>query len=79
MSRGPKVNEAFLTSKGQVTIPAEIRRSMKLKPRDRVVFTRLSDGTLMVRVKNKSVVDLIGILPKPKRKVRIEDMRFGKR
>jgi len=79
MSREPKVSEAFLTSKGQVTIPAEIRRSMKLKPRDRVVFTRLSDGTLMVRVKNKSVVDLIGILPKPKRKVRIEDMRFGKR
>jgi AbrB family looped-hinge helix DNA binding protein len=79
MSKELKVNEAFLTSKGQVTIPAEIRRSMKLKPRDRVVFTRLSDGTLVVRAKNKSVADLMGILPKPKRKVRIEDMRFGKR
>jgi len=55
MSREPKVNEAFLTSKGRVTIPAEIRRSMKLKPRDRVVFTRLSDGTLVVRAKNRRV------------------------
>jgi hypothetical protein len=52
---------------------------MKLKPRDRVVFTQLSNGTLVVRVKNKSVTDIFGILPKPRRKVRIEDMRFGKR
>jgi len=73
------MNEAFLTSKGQVTIPVEIRRLMKLKPRDRIVFNRLSNGTILIRVKNKSIADLIGILPKPKRKVRIEDMRFGKR
>lgn len=79
MGKESKVNEAIMTSKGQVTIPVEIRRSMKLKPRDRVVFTRLTDGTLVVRVKNKSVADLMGFLPKPKRKVRIQDMRFGKR
>jgi antitoxin PrlF len=78
-SKESRVNEAILTSRGQVTIPLEIRKSMKLKPRDRIVFTRLTDGTLVVRVKNKSVADLMGILPKPKRKVRIQDMRFGRR
>jgi bifunctional DNA-binding transcriptional regulator/antitoxin component of YhaV-PrlF toxin-antitoxin module len=63
----------------QIREDPEFKRSMKLKPKDRVVFTRLSDGTLVVRAKNKSVADLMGILPKPKRKVRVEDMRFGKR
>ncbi len=29
--------EAALTSKGQITIPAEIRRQMKLGPQDRVI------------------------------------------
>jgi AbrB family looped-hinge helix DNA binding protein len=79
MRKEPRVNEAFLTSKGQVTIPAEIRRSMKLKPRDRVVFNRLSNGTILIRVKNRSIADVIGILPKPRRKVRVEDMRLGNR
>lgn len=79
MKKESKVNEVMLTRRGQITIPVAIRKSMKLKPRDRVVFTQLSNGTLVVRVKNKSVTDIFGILPKPKRKVRVEDMRFGKR
>jgi AbrB family looped-hinge helix DNA binding protein len=79
MKKESRVNEVMLTRRGQVTIPVAIRKSMKLKPRDRVVFTQLSNGTLVVRVKNKSVTDIFGILPKPRRKVRIEDMRFGKR
>ena len=31
--------EATITSKGQITIPVEIRRQMNLAPQDRVVFT----------------------------------------
>ena len=32
--------EATLTSKGQVTIPADIRRWLKLHASDRITFTR---------------------------------------
>lgn len=34
-----------VTKKGQVTIPAAVRRAMGVKPGDRVEFTALSDST----------------------------------
>ena len=37
-----------LTSKGQVTIPVEIRRALALQPRDRVEFA-IVNGTATVR------------------------------
>ncbi|MBI2913877.1 MAG: AbrB/MazE/SpoVT family DNA-binding domain-containing protein [Chloroflexi bacterium] len=44
-----------VTSKGQVTIPVEIRRALGLKARDRVAFT-LVDGAATVR-RAESVID----------------------
>lgn len=73
------MSEAAITSKGQITIPVGIRKSMRLKAQDRVVFTRLADGTVVMRAKVRSIADLAGCVPKPARKVRIEDMRFGGR
>ena len=73
------MSEAAVTSKGQITIPVAIRKSMRLKAQDRVVFTRLADGTVVMRAKVQSIADLAGSVPKPTRKVRIEDMRFGGR
>ncbi len=71
------MSEAAVTSKGQITIPVGIRKSMRLKAQDRVVFTRLADGTVVMRAKVRSIADLAGSVPKPTRKVRIADMRFG--
>jgi antitoxin PrlF len=59
---------ATLTSKGQTTIPKEIRDSMGLKPGDRMTFTLMPDGTVVMRVKTKSVMDLAGLLRKKGRK-----------
>ena len=59
---------ATLTSKGQTTIPKEIRDSMGLQPRDRMTFTLMPDGTVVMRVKTKSVMDLAGLLRKKGRK-----------
>jgi antitoxin PrlF len=72
---------ATVTSKGQVTIPADIRRSMNLVAGQQVVFTQLSDGTTVMRAKTRSVADSLGML-KPngsKRKVAIKDMNIGRR
>lgn len=37
-----------VTSKGQVTIPVELRRALGIKPRDRVIF-ELVDGVIQLR------------------------------
>ncbi|MFC4311757.1 AbrB/MazE/SpoVT family DNA-binding domain-containing protein [Steroidobacter flavus] len=52
--------DAILTSKGQATIPKEIREGLRMKAGDRMTFTLLSDGTALMRVKNKSAMDVAG-------------------
>lgn len=49
---------ATVTSKGQTTIPKDIRSAANLKPGDRIHFTVLEDGTIIVRVKNRSIRDI---------------------
>ena len=60
--------DATLTSKGQTTIPKEIRDSLGMKPGDRMTFTLMPDGTVVMRVKSKSVTKLAGMLQKKGRK-----------
>jgi antitoxin PrlF len=67
--------DATLTSKGQTTIPKEIRESLGIKPGDRMTFTLMPDGTVVMRVKNGSMMRLAGALHKKGRKpVSIEKM-----
>jgi len=64
-----------LTSKGQTTIPKEIRDSLGMKPGDRMTFTLMPGGTVVMRLKSKSILELAGILHKKGRKaVSIEQM-----
>jgi len=64
---------ATLTSKGQATIPREIRMAARLKTGDRIHFTVLADGTIIMRVKNRSIRD-IAIKPPARKRVSIEQM-----
>jgi antitoxin PrlF len=67
--------ESTLTSKGQTTVPKAIRESLRLKPGDRITFTPMPDGTVLMRVKNKSVMNLAGSLRRRRRKaLRIEEL-----
>lgn len=59
---------ATLTSKGQTTIPKEIRDSLGMKPGDRMTFTLMPDATVVMRVKTKSIGDLAGVLQRKGRK-----------
>jgi antitoxin PrlF len=60
--------DATLTSKGQTTIPKEIRDSLHMKEGDLMTFTLLPDGTVLMRVKNKSAMGVAGRLHKKGRK-----------
>lgn len=70
------MTESTITAKGQTTVPADIRQIIGGVPGTRLVWHVLSDGRLFVRVKNKSVMNLKGMLtPTEVKHVSIEDMR----
>jgi AbrB family looped-hinge helix DNA binding protein len=75
------MSEATMTSKGQVTIPVDIRKALGLNAGERVVFTQLDDGTTIMRAKTRSILDLKGMLKAAngvERKVGIRDMNIGR-
>jgi AbrB family looped-hinge helix DNA binding protein len=53
--------EATMTSKGQITVPKEVRDELRLDMGDRVYFVR-ADGGFLFKPKNLSIMDLRGIL-----------------
>lgn len=53
-----------MTSKGQTTVPQEIRELLKLKPGDRIRYV-VRNGDVMIKAKNKRLIDLAGILHRP--------------
>jgi AbrB family looped-hinge helix DNA binding protein len=67
--------ESTLTSKGQVTVPREIRDRLGLESGDKLAFTLLSDGTVVMRAKTRRLIDLAGSLTRPGQpKVSIREM-----
>jgi antitoxin PrlF len=72
------MSEATLTSKGQTTIPVDIRQFLGVQAQDRLSFTPMPDGTVVLRAKNRSLADLKGLLkPSPGRAVAQADGRAG--
>jgi antitoxin PrlF len=68
------MSEARMTSKGQITVPKDVRLKLNLKPGDRVLFIIEDDGTARVRAVNKDISSLRGILPPPKRNGTLEEI-----
>ena len=58
-------SETRLASKGRVTVPREIRDRLGLKLGDKLTFTMLSDGTVVMRAKTRSLIELAGSLTRP--------------
>jgi AbrB family looped-hinge helix DNA binding protein len=73
-SKGIAMSTATLTSKGQTTIPKEVRERLNLKPGDRLDFIFDEDGTLRVVPLNVRLDDLKSILPAPKRVLSNEEL-----
>ena len=58
---------ARMNSKGQTTVPKDVRAAANIKPGDRIHFTVLEDRTIIVRVKNRSIRDIALKTPGRKR------------
>jgi antitoxin PrlF len=66
---------ATITSKGQITIPAEVRLELNLGTGDRIAFERSPTGGFFFNpVKKVSVTALKGMFGKPSKTVSIEEM-----
>ena len=59
---------ATMTSKGQVTIPKEVRETLRLNNGDRIDFVCTSQGEVVLRPVTKRVEDVYGKLYRPDRK-----------
>ncbi|HZZ91181.1 MAG TPA: AbrB/MazE/SpoVT family DNA-binding domain-containing protein [Usitatibacter sp.] len=66
---------ATLTTKGQITIPKEVRERLGVEAGDRLEFVEQERGVYKVVAATKDVRHLKGIVPKPPRPVSIEDMK----
>ena len=53
---------AKVTSKGQITIPVEVRKAMGLEPGAKVMFFPNSEGDFIMRIRTGSIMDLRGLL-----------------
>ena len=53
---------ATVTSKGQITIPADIRTAFHIAPGDQIVFFTRMDGALGARVRKKKAGAAYGLL-----------------
>lgn len=62
------MSESTITAKGQTTVPLQIRESVGAAPGTRLVWHVMPDGALIVRAKNRSVLELAGTLKAPKGK-----------
>jgi antitoxin PrlF len=66
---------ATLTSKGQITIPVEVRKALGLKPGVRIDFFENEEGVYALRPKTGSIMDLRGCLAYSGPPITIEEMK----
>ncbi len=65
---------ATLTSKGQITIPVEVRHALQVGTGDRVEFVQIAPGRYEFVAATRQVTELKGMFGKPPSVVSIEEM-----
>ena len=65
---------AKLTSKGQITIPREVRKALRLHTGDRLAFRVQDDGTVLVETEKVSLKSLRGAMRTRIKGVTVEKM-----
>ncbi len=65
---------ATVTTKGQLTLPKDVRTALGVGPGDRVDFVQMEDGNFAVMPATQSVKKLKGLIAKPSKPVTLADM-----
>jgi len=66
---------ATVTSKGQITIPVDIRKELGIQAGDRINFMRDELGRVIFLPATKDITTLKAIVAKPDKAVSVEDMK----
>jgi AbrB family looped-hinge helix DNA binding protein len=66
---------ATITSKGQITIPKEVREALGVGTGDRVEFVAQERGVYQVIAATRDVRHLKGLVAKPAKPVSLDDMK----
>lgn len=66
---------ATITSKGQITIPKEIRKTLNLHGGDRINFFTEESGRVCILPATQDITSLKGIVPKPEKPVTMGEMK----
>ena len=67
------MSAAILKSKGQVTIPSDIRKALGIQTGDRISFRLREDGIVEMQAEKVDLLSLCGILKPRIRGVALED------
>ncbi len=68
-----------MTTKGQVTIPLDVRRRLGLDAGDRIEFVEIGNGLFAIKPAIDDVRSLKGLLRKPSKPVSVEGMNAAVR
>ena len=68
------MSTSTLTSKGQTTIPKDVRKRLNLHPGDRLEFVIDEDGRVLVLPASIDASESAGMLKPPARPASVEDM-----
>lgn len=71
---GSDMPRATLTSKGQITLPKQVRERLGLRAGDRVAFRERPDGSFAVEAEHGDLLALQGLLRPRRRGVTVEAM-----
>lgn len=65
---------ATVTSKGQITIPVDVRQNLNVDAGDRVEFVQIAPDRYEVVAATRGIQELKGMFGRPARKVSLEEM-----
>ena len=64
-----------ITSKGQITIPKDIRNILNIGKGDRIEFLVEANGSVTILPVTTDITALKGLVPKPEKYVSLDDMK----
>lgn len=73
-ARGGQMSKARLTSKGQITVPAEVRHALRVDVGDTLIFEQTAEDAFLVRAASGDIRRLKGVVPAPATPVTLEAM-----
>ncbi|MBI2319975.1 MAG: AbrB/MazE/SpoVT family DNA-binding domain-containing protein [Betaproteobacteria bacterium] len=66
---------SVLTSKGQITIPKQVREALGVETGDRVEFVEVEKGVFSMVAATRDIRALKGSIPKPSKPVSTDEMK----